>query len=59
MCQSVNLFVKQQFIMLVVVLPIFVTDTKIIFGYNFVALLRKKAGYIHMFCFGIIEISNF
>ena len=40
MCQSANLFWKQQFKMLVVFPPIFVVDTKIILVYNSVAPLK-------------------
>ena len=39
MCQNVYYFVKEQFRLLVMFSPIFVADTKIIFGYNFVAHL--------------------
>ena len=34
---------KQQFKMLVVLSPIFVADTKMIFGYNFVASLKDSS----------------
>lgn len=44
MWQSGNLFWKQQFNIVIVFLPIFVADTKIIYSYNFLAplMLRNK-----------------
>ena len=40
MAQAVNVARKIQFKMLVVFSPIFVADTKIIFQYDFVAVLK-------------------
>ena len=42
MCQKVNLFLKKQFKMLVVFPSIFVADTKLRDGYNFVAPLSSN-----------------
>ena len=42
MCQIVNVLEKYQFQMLVVFLPMFAADTKIIRSYNFVAPLKAS-----------------
>ena len=43
--QSAYYIVKEQFKLLITFSPIFVEDTKIIFGYNFVSSLTHKFSY--------------
>ena len=58
LCQRVNFkkqFEKQQFRILVVFPPIYVLDTKIIYGYNFVAPLST---WFSLFCLFLLVPSH-
>ena len=44
--------------MLVVLLPIFLAETKIIFGYNFIAPINKDVYFTRMFTLHYFEINS-